>query len=50
MEGIRRVEVGGLGGSSSENLHAMIAAVRHDDAPIAGDSDATIRTIELPVG
>ena len=43
-------EVGGSGGGSSlENLHAMVAAVSHDHAPVAVDGDAAIRVHELPV-
>ena len=37
------------GGSSLENLHAMVAAVSHDHAPVAVDGDAAIRVDELPV-
>ena len=37
------------GGSSHKNLHAMVAVVSHDDAPVAVDGDAAVRTAELPV-
>ena len=41
---------GGLkGGGSLENLHAMVAGVSHDHAPVAVDGDAAIRAAELPV-
>ena len=43
-------EVGGSGGGSSlQNLHAMVAAVSHDHAPVAVDGDAATRAVELPV-
>ena len=50
-EGKRRESIwGGRGGSSSlENLHAMVAGVGHDDAPVAVDGDAAIRMEELSV-
>ena len=41
---------GGLkGGSSLENLHAMVTGVSHDHAPVAVDGDAATRAAELPV-
>ncbi len=40
---------GAAGGSSLQNLHAMVAAVSHDDAPVAVDGDAATRVAELPV-
>ena len=52
--GFRQQEVGGgergaAGGSSLQNLHAMVAGVSHDDAPVAVDGDTTTRVVELPV-
>ena len=35
--------------SSHENLHAMVAVVGHDHAPVAVDGDATEGVDELPV-
>ena len=40
---------GVAGGSSLENLHAMVAGVSHDDAPIAVDGNAAKRVRELSV-
>ncbi len=37
------------GGGSLENLHAMVAGVSHDHAPVAVDGDAAMRVDELPV-
>ncbi len=37
----------GAGGSSLQNLHKMVAVVSHDDAPVAVDSDAALRVVEL---
>ena len=37
------------GGSSHKNLHAIVAAVSHDDAPVAVDGDAAEGAAELPV-
>ncbi len=37
------------GGSSHKNLHATVAVVSHDDAPVAVDGDAAQRTAKLPV-
>ena len=37
------------GGSSLENLHAIVEGVSHDHAPVAVDSDAATRLVELPV-
>ena len=37
------------GGSSLQNLHAMVVGVSHDDAPVAVDGDAAIRAVELSV-
>ena len=37
------------GGGSLENLHAMVAGVSHDHAPVAVDGDAAKRAVELPV-
>ena len=34
---------------SRKNLHAMVAAVSHDDAAVAVDGDATIGLEELPL-
>ncbi len=51
-KGERKGEVGrgGLrGGSSLENLHAMVTGVSHDHAPVAVDGDAAMRMVELPV-
>ena len=39
----------GAGGSSLQNLHAMVVGVSHDDAPVAVDGDAAARLVELPV-
>ena len=39
----------GAGGSSLQNLHAMVVGVSHDDAPVAVDGDAAIRVVELSV-
>ena len=41
--------VAGGGSSSLENLHAMVAGVGHDDAPVAVDGDAAQGAVELPV-
>ena len=35
--------------SSHENLHAMVAVVSHDHAPVAVDGDAAAGGTELPV-
>ena len=40
---------GARGGSSFENLHAMVAGVSHDDAPVAVDGHAATRLVELSV-
>ena len=40
---------GGAGGSSLQNLHAMVEGVSHDDAPVAVDGDAATREVELSV-
>ena len=40
---------GAAGGSSLQNLHAMVAAVSHDDAPVTVDGDAALRAAELSV-
>jgi hypothetical protein len=37
------------GGSSLENLHAMVVGVSHDDAPVAVDGDAAKRLAEFSV-
>ncbi len=37
----------GAGGSSLENLHAMVEGVSHDDAPVAVDGDAALGVVEL---
>jgi hypothetical protein len=37
------------GGSSLKNLHAIVAGVSHDHAPVTVDGDAAIRVAELPV-
>ena len=42
-------EGGAAGGSSLQNLHAMVAGVSHDHAPVAVDGDAATRLVELPV-
>ena len=39
----------GAGGSSLQNLHAMVAGVGHDNAPVAVDSNAATRAVELSV-
>ena len=39
----------GAGGSSLQNLHAMVAGVSHDDAPVAVDGDTAIRGEEMSV-
>ena len=39
----------GRGGSSLENLHAMVEGISHDDAPVAVDGNATKRLVELSV-
>ena len=40
---------GGAGGSSLENLHAMVEGVSHDDAPVAVDGNAATRLDEFSV-
>ncbi len=40
---------GGAGGSSLENLHAIVVGVSHHDAPVAVDENAAIRAVELSV-
>jgi len=41
---------GGAGGSSLQNLHAMVVVgVSHDDAPVAVDGDAASREAEWSV-
>ena len=40
---------GGAGGSSLENLHAMVVGVSHHDAPVAVDGNATTGVVELSV-
>ena len=42
-------EGGGVGGSSRQNVHAMVVGVSHDDAPVAVDGDAAKRAVELSV-
>ncbi len=42
-------QVEGGGGSSIQNLHAMVALVSNDHAPVAVDGDAAVRAAELPV-
>jgi hypothetical protein len=37
------------GGSSLENLHAIVECVSHDHAPVAVDGDAATRLVELRV-
>jgi hypothetical protein len=37
------------GGGSLENLHATVAVVSHDDAPVAVNGDAATRLAKLPV-
>ncbi len=37
------------GGSSLQNLHAMVVGVSHDDAPVAVDGDAATTDVELSV-
>jgi hypothetical protein len=37
------------GGSSLENLHAMVEGVSHDDAPVAVDGNAAKRGLQLSV-
>ena len=44
-----RRDGGATGDTSLENLHAMVAGVSHDDAPVAVDGDAAKRAVELPV-
>ncbi len=39
----------GAGGSSLQNLHAMVAGVSHDDAPVTVDGDAAPRAAEFSV-
>ena len=39
----------GAGGSSLENLHAMVEGVSHDDAPVAVDGDAALGVVELSI-
>ena len=39
----------GAGGSSFQNLHAMVAGVSHDDAPVTVDGDAAPRAAEFSV-
>ena len=41
--------MGAAGGSSLQNLHAMVVGVSHDDAPVAVDGDAATRVVELSV-
>ena len=40
---------GDAGGSSLENLQAMVVGVSHDDAPVAVDGDTATREVELSV-
>ena len=40
---------GGAGCSSLHNLHAMVAGVSHDDAPVAVDGNTAIRGEEMSV-
>ena len=40
---------GVAGGSSLENLHAMVVSVSHHDAPVAADGNAAERVAELSV-
>jgi hypothetical protein len=47
--GEKKVGGGVAGGSSRENLHAMVEAVSHHDAPVAVDGNAAIRAVELSV-
>ena len=42
----RGVGGGAAGGSSLQNLHAMVVGVSHDDAPVAVDGDAATRLVE----
>ena len=42
-------EGGGAAGSSLENLHAMVIAISHNDAPVAVDGNAAKRLVELSV-
>jgi hypothetical protein len=39
----------GRGRSSHRNLHAMVAAVGHDDAAVAVNGNAAVGAAELPV-
>jgi len=50
-EGGGRERMGGVmkGGSSLENLHAMVVGVGHHDAPVAVDGNAATRAVELSV-
>jgi hypothetical protein len=40
---------GDAGGSSLENLQAMVPGVSHDDASVAVDGDTATREVELSV-
>ena len=46
---LMRFLFGAAGGSSLQNLHAMVEGVSHDDAPVAADGDAATRVAELSV-
>ncbi len=45
----RGVGGGAAGGTTHQNLHAMVVGVSHDDAPVAVDGDAATRLVELSV-
>jgi hypothetical protein len=40
---------GGAGGTSLENLHAMVVGVSHHNAPVAVNGNAAIRVLQLSV-
>ncbi len=42
-------EGGGVGGSSLENLHAMVVGVSHHDAPVPVNGNAATKAVELSV-
>ena len=47
IEGEGEEKGAGAGGSSLQNLHAMVVGVSHDDAPVAVNGDAAKRVDEL---
>ena len=49
VSGLHVLPHSGSGGTSLENLHAIVASVSHDDAPVAVKYDATAGFAELSV-